>query len=77
MNKYIEIDTFSQGKSTKIKSKFSARNMGKNDIWIASTALALEMSLVTTDGDFDHLNNVLLKVRKIPTDIINEWKNKK
>jgi len=32
-----------------------ARQMGKNDLWIAAPASALSAVLVTTDGDFDHL----------------------
>lgn len=32
-----------------------ARRMGKNDLWIAATASALNAVLVTTDQDFDHL----------------------
>ncbi|WP_224751124.1 PIN domain-containing protein [Mucilaginibacter pankratovii] len=39
--------------------------MGKNDLWIASTAALLGLTLVTTDNDFDHLNNVFFDVRKI------------
>lgn len=30
----------------------SARNMGKKDLWIASTAALLGLKLVTTDNDF-------------------------
>jgi tRNA(fMet)-specific endonuclease VapC len=33
----------------------SARNMGKNDLWIAATTAALGATLITTDQDFDHL----------------------
>lgn len=29
--------------------------MGKNDLWIAATAAALNVPLVTTDKDFSHL----------------------
>lgn len=32
-----------------------ARNMGKNDLWIAASAKAAGATLLTTDGDFDHL----------------------
>ncbi|MGB1242260.1 MAG: PIN domain-containing protein [Chitinophagales bacterium] len=58
---YIEIDTFSQGKhpSMSLPLGLSARNMGKNDIWIAATALALKAELLTTDKDFEHLKGVL------------------
>lgn len=31
------------------------RPMGKNDLWIAATAAALNATLLTTDRDFDHL----------------------
>ncbi|MGB1241354.1 MAG: hypothetical protein ACPG49_02460, partial [Chitinophagales bacterium] len=36
---YVEIDVFSQGKhpTLKLPKNMSARNMGKNDIWIAAT----------------------------------------
>lgn len=52
---YAEIDSFSQGKHFSKKSNFSSRNMGKNDIWIAATANVLNVQLLTTDKDFDHL----------------------
>lgn len=51
--KYAEIDAYSQGKIG--NGGFSSRNMGKNDIWIAATASAFQLKLVTTDKDFDHL----------------------
>lgn len=39
-----------------------ARNMGKNDIWIAATALHTELPLLTTDKDFRFLHDDLLQV---------------
>lgn len=39
-----------------------AVKMGKNDIWIAATAMMVQQPLITTDHDFDHLNGKLLKV---------------
>ncbi len=65
INRYAEIDAFSQGRLENKKSNFSARNMGKNDIWIAATASVLDATLLTTDYDFDHLNNEFLTVAKI------------
>lgn len=62
--RYAEIDAFSQGKF-EIKEKytpFSSKNMGKNDIWIASTASLTDSTLLTTDKDFEHLNGIFLKV---------------
>jgi tRNA(fMet)-specific endonuclease VapC len=34
------------------------RRMGQNDVWIAATARVSEMTLLTTDKDFDHLQGV-------------------
>ena len=38
--------------------------MGKNDIWIAATAHILNLTLVTTDHDFDHLEDIFISLRK-------------
>lgn len=38
------------------------RNMGKNDVWIAATALHTSLPLLTTDKDFLFLDNNPLKV---------------
>ena len=47
---YAQLDAFSQGKLKTAPLKFSARNTGKNDSWIAATALYLDMNftLLTT-----------------------------
>jgi len=39
-----------------------SRNMGKNDIWIAATALFAGLPLLTTDKDFLFLNNNPIQV---------------
>jgi tRNA(fMet)-specific endonuclease VapC len=57
---YVNIDTFSQGKHPDLELKSSAKNMGKNDIWIAATVATLKCTLVTTDKDFDHLDGILI-----------------
>lgn len=64
VQKYIQIDLYSQNKhkSLRLPSKYSARNMGKNDIWIAATAAAYRFPLLTTDKDFEHLNQVFIDV---------------
>ncbi len=65
LQRYAEIDAYSQGK---LKGKAlpvgmkSARNMSKNDLWIAATASILNAGLVTTDKDFTHLDQVYLKI---------------
>lgn len=33
--------------------------MGKNDLWIAATAITYNIPLITTDADFDHLDGLL------------------
>lgn len=64
---YAEIDSYSQRVNPNFKSYpfTTPRNMGKNDLWIASLAALLGLELVTTDADFDHLHNVFFPVRKI------------
>ena len=74
VNTYVEIDAYSQ----RLNPAFSTypfdtpRNMGKNDIWIAALAALLNLTLVTTDADFDHLNGVFFEVRKID---VNDFKS--
>jgi tRNA(fMet)-specific endonuclease VapC len=64
---YIGIDAYSQRTHPDYeKYPFStSRNMGKNDLWIAATASLLNLQLVTTDKDFDHLETSFLSLRKI------------
>jgi len=64
---YTEIDAYSQRLNpnyTNYPFK-TPRNMGKNDLWIASLAAMLNLTLITTDADFDHLNGVFFSVKKI------------
>ncbi len=65
LDKYAEIDAFSQDKLPGSPLGNSSRNMGKNDLWIASTAAVIKASLITTDNDFDHLDNKYLKLIRI------------
>lgn len=64
---YAEIDSFSQRLSPAFADYHfnTPRNMGKNDLWIASLAALLGLTLITTDSDFDHLHDVFFGVRKI------------
>lgn len=48
---YAEID---------VHSHAVGRRMGKNDVWIAATAVATSATLLTCDQDFDHLQGSLL-----------------
>ena len=69
VKRYGEIDAFSQGKlkdrplpiiSGQVRT--TARNMGKNDLWLAATASILNLTLMTTDQDFTHLSGVFLNL---------------
>ncbi len=67
LESYVNIDAFSQGKTSAPNGRMlnnSSRNMGKNDLWIAATAYALDADLLTTDRDFDHLNGLFFNVVK-------------
>ena len=69
---YVEIDAFSQCRNPSyIDYPFkTARNMGKNDLWIASTAALFGLKLVTTDADFNHLHQVFLEVQYIKLEVL-------
>jgi tRNA(fMet)-specific endonuclease VapC len=59
-DKYAEIDTFSREKLSNHFVSDTAINMGKNDLWIAATAAAYNLTLLTTDNDFQHLADTFL-----------------
>jgi tRNA(fMet)-specific endonuclease VapC len=62
---YGEIDAYSQGKLKDKPLSHSARNMGKNDIWLAAMASVLDLRLITTDLDFTHLDKVYLDLQLV------------
>jgi tRNA(fMet)-specific endonuclease VapC len=62
---YAEIDAFSQNKLSGKPLNLTARNMGKNDLWIAAVAHVLGAKLLTSDLDFDHLDGHYLDLGKI------------
>lgn len=61
---YGKIDAYSQGRLAGflLPAGMSARNMGKNDLWLAASAATLGAVLITTDRDFDHLSPHFLGV---------------
>lgn len=65
IQRYAEIDAFSQGKLKGKPLGMSARNMGKNDLWIAATASVLNLTLLSTDRDFDHLSPAFLSLQQV------------
>jgi len=60
IERYGEIDAFSQGKLKDKPLGDSSRNMGKNDLWIAATSSITNSKLITSDKDFRHLNGKYL-----------------
>lgn len=53
---YVTLDVYSHSVGV---------TMGKNDLWIAATALVSGATLLTTDQDFDHLAGTFLDRRWI------------
>jgi len=64
---YAQIDAYSQGKliHKPLPNRLSARNMGKNDLWIAATAHVTNSILITTDKDFDHLHQSFIDLDSV------------
>jgi predicted nucleic acid-binding protein len=62
---YALIDTYSQNQHPTLRLIGSARKMGKNDLWIATTTALFNATLLSTDNDFEHLNNVFIYFDKI------------
>ena len=65
IQRYAEMDAFSQNKLKDMPLKNSARNMGKNDLWIAATASVSNARLMTSDNDFDHLEGTFIELIKV------------
>lgn len=65
IKRYAEIDAFSKGKLQGKSHGLTSRVMGKNDLWIAATASVLDLTLLTTDLDFNHLQNHYLDLALI------------
>lgn len=70
---YAEIDAYSQRRNPAYSTYpfTSSRNMGKNDLWIAATAALLGLKLVTTDNDFNHLDQSFIEIECIKPDLLN------
>ena len=65
IDRYAEIDAYSKKKLAVEGEmlKGNARKMGKNDLWIAATASATDIHLITSDRDFDHLDTLFLDLK--------------
>jgi tRNA(fMet)-specific endonuclease VapC len=67
---YAKIEAFSQNKLPNTPLHTTARNMGKNDIWIAATAALTNSQLLTTDKDFPYLDKAFFDLQLIEA---KEW----
>jgi tRNA(fMet)-specific endonuclease VapC len=69
LDAYAEIDTYSKGKLAErpLPTGLTARKMGKNDLWIATTTHLTQATLITNDNDFDHLDGIYFSILKLPT----------
>lgn len=65
ISRYAEIDAYSQGKHPKRSLSGSARNMGKNDLWIAATSSLYDLILITTGKDFEHLDGEFISLNYV------------
>jgi tRNA(fMet)-specific endonuclease VapC len=61
-DKYAEIEAYSQGRHPLFIQPLSARNMGKNDLWIAATTTITKATLLTLDKDFEHLSDYFFEI---------------
>lgn len=61
---YSDIESYSVGTHPTRSKPGSAVKMGKNDLWIAATTVIAKATVITSDGDFDHLNGEFLDVLK-------------
>lgn len=63
---YIKVDNYSlyPNKFPDLEPDHSSSvKMGKNDLWIAATAIVTNCHILTTDNNFTHLDKKLLMVR--------------
>lgn len=60
--RYLDIELYNHNRHPGFPRAGSHYKMGKNDIWIAATAIATDSTLITTDRDFEHLNNLFLPI---------------
>ena len=65
IRRYAEVEAFSQNKLPSNPLGFTARNMTKNDLWIAATTSILGLTLLTTDQDFRHLDKTYIELKEV------------
>lgn len=68
LQEFVTVDVAGSAIASAYRSVEAAsvgNNMGKNDVWIAATAMIAGLPLITTDKDFNHLNGKLLEVQYV------------
>jgi tRNA(fMet)-specific endonuclease VapC len=77
LSAYVGIDAYSQRNHPDYQHYpfDTPRNMGKNDLYIAATASLLNLQLLTTDGDFDHLNHTFLRLQRLDVSWLRQQLN--
>jgi len=67
INAYAQIDAYSQGvlDEKPLPNGMTARNMGKNDLWIAATTFVVSGTLITADKDFNHLADIYFPIHLV------------
>lgn len=65
VSRYVDADSYSRNRHPSRTKPGSPVQMGKNDLWIAATAGFFSLPLLTTDGDFRHLDSSHLTLRHI------------
>ena len=74
---YINASLYMRGKHPDIKLKGSANDIGDNDLWICSTAVETDATLITTDKDFLPLEGVVLNNKQYKIKNYWEYRNEK
>ena len=73
LDAYARIDAWTHGKSVTSPNNAPppkpAVAMNQNDLWIAATAHVSRASLLSTDTDFEHLDNIWLKFNHIDQNV--------
>ena len=63
LNAYTEPDAYAENKHPSRPRSGSSNTIGKNDLWIAATALVTDAALLTANKDFQLFDPDFLSVR--------------
>ena len=63
LDAYANLSAYAEGKHPEYSEKRTSETVGKNDLWIAATALVTGSTLVTSDKDFLIFDPTFMEVR--------------